>query len=64
MHTEGHDMGKDTRATSRRRAGAEVRREHPGYETTRTSTSAASRVSGGLFGFVIIFFFFCFGWAR
>jgi hypothetical protein len=63
MHTEGTRHGQGSRAAPPRRSR---RSTTPSIPATRrpTSTSAASRVSGGLFGFVLVFFFFCFGMGK
>ncbi len=65
MHTEGHDMGKDT-AGNTKPAGVPppFDAEHPGYETTDVKVGGIAVFLAGLFGVVIIFFFFCFGMGR
>jgi len=62
MHTEGHDMGKETVGDTQP-AGqtAHVDAEHPGYETTDVNVSGVAVFLAGLFGFVFIFFFVCYG---
>src|SRR5882757_2550098 len=35
--------------------------EHPGYETTDANVGGVAVFLAGLFGFVIVFFFVCFG---
>jgi hypothetical protein len=62
MHTEGHDMGKDTVGDTKP-AGqtTQIDAEHPGYETTDVNVSGVSVFLAGLFGFVFVFFFVCYG---
>jgi hypothetical protein len=61
MHTEGHDMGKDTVGGTPPAAQApKFDAEHPGYETTDVNSGGVAVFLAGLFGFVIIFFFFCY----
>ena len=64
MHTEGHDMGK---ADPARPTCTQAPKSTPSIRATRsrTSTSRASRVFlAGLFGTVIIFFFFCYAMGK
>jgi hypothetical protein len=62
MHTEGHDMGKDTAGNTKPAAQApKFDAEHPGYETTDVKVRGIAVFLAGLFGVVIIFFFFCYG---
>ena len=68
MHTDGHDMGKET-AGKPKPAGqvgheAKVDAEHPGYETTDVNAGGIAVFLAGLFGFVVIFFFFCYGMGK
>ena len=65
MHTEGHDMGKDT-AGNTKPAGVPppFDAEHPGYETTDVRVGGIAVFLAGLFGVVIIFFFFCYGMGK
>jgi hypothetical protein len=65
MHTEGHDMGKDAVGDTKPAAQApKFDSEHPGYETTDVNASGIAVFLAGLFGTVIIFFFFCYGMGR
>jgi hypothetical protein len=62
MHTEGHDMGEDEVGNTRPAAEApKFDAEHPGYETTDVNVGGVSVFLAGLFGTVIVFFFFCYG---
>jgi hypothetical protein len=62
MHTEGHDMGKDTVGNTPPAAEApKIDAEHPGYETSDVNVSGVAVFLAGLFGTVIIFFFVCYG---
>jgi hypothetical protein len=65
MHTEGHDMGKDSVGNTQP-AGIppHLDAEHPGYETTDVHVSGIAVFLAGLFGTVIIFFFFCYGMGK
>jgi hypothetical protein len=62
MHTEGHDMGKgaigDTKPSGHT---GPVDAEHPGYEITDVNASGIAVFLAGLFGFVVMFFFVCYG---
>jgi hypothetical protein len=62
MHTEGHDMGKDTVGNTEP-AGqtTQIDPEHPGYETTDVNVSGIAVFLVGLFGSVVMFFFVCYG---
>jgi hypothetical protein len=65
MHTEGHDMGKDTVGNTQPAAEApKYDAEHPGYETTDIHTGGVAVFLAGLFGTVIVFFFFCYGMGK
>ena len=65
MHTEGHDMGKDKVGdTTPAAEGGKFDAEHPGYETSDVNVSGVSVFLAGLFGTVIIFFFFCYGMGK
>ena len=65
MHTEGHDMGKETAGDTRPAAQApQFDTEHPGYETTDVNVSGIAVFLAGLFGTVIIFFFVCYAMGR
>jgi hypothetical protein len=66
MHTdghnkqpEGHDMGKDTVGDAK--PALQLDPEHPGYELEDVNVKGISVFLVGLFGTVIIFFFFCYG---
>jgi hypothetical protein len=62
MHTEGHDMGKDTVGNTEPAAQTpKIDPEHPGYETTDVNVNGISVFLAGLFGSVIIFFVVCYG---
>jgi hypothetical protein len=62
MHTEGHDMGKDTVGnTQPANEAPKVDAEHPGYELTDVNASGVAVFLAGLFGFVVVFFFVCYG---
>jgi hypothetical protein len=62
MHTEGHDMGKDTVGNTQPAAQTpKIDPEHPGYETTDVNVNGISVFLAGLFGSVIIFFVVCYG---
>ena len=61
MQTEGHDMGKDTVGDAKPASQApKYDDEHPGYEIEDVNTKGISVFLAGLFGTVIIFFFFCY----
>jgi hypothetical protein len=65
MHTEGHDMGKETVGNTP--PGAEAPKfdaEHPGYETTDVNAGGIAKFLAALFGTVIVFFFFCYGMGK
>lgn len=65
MHTEGHDMGKETAGDTKPAAQSpKFDAEHPGYETTDVHASGIAVFLAGLFGVVIIFFFFCYGMGK
>jgi hypothetical protein len=62
MHTEGHDLGKDTVGDTKPAAQTtQIDAEHPGYETTDVNVSGVAGFLGGLFLFVIVFFVVCYG---
>jgi hypothetical protein len=62
MHTEGHDMGKDkVGGTLPASQAPKFDAEHPGYEVTDVNTGGVATFLAGLFGTVIVFFFFCYG---
>src|SRR5260370_29609198 len=62
MHTEGHDMGRDVADSST--PGDQFRPDNPGYETTDVHVKGVAVFLAGLFGTVIIFFFFCYGMGK
>ena len=65
MHTEGHDMGKDTVGNAKPASQApKLDAEHPGYEVEDVNVRGVSVFLAGLFGTVIIFFFFCYGMGK
>jgi hypothetical protein len=65
MHTEGHDMGKDTVGNAQPAAQApKLDAEHPGYEVEDVNVKGIAVFLAGLFGTVIIFFFFCYGMGK
>jgi hypothetical protein len=65
MHTEGHDMGKDTVGNAQPVSQApKIDAEHPGYELEDVNVSGIAVFLAGLFGVVIIFFFFCYGMGK
>jgi hypothetical protein len=55
-------MGKDTAGNTKPAPPFDA--EHPGYETTDVNVRGVSVFLAGLFGVVIIFFFFCFAMGR
>jgi hypothetical protein len=62
MHTEGHDLGKDTVGDTRpANESPKIDAEHPGYELTDVNAGGIAVFLAGLFGFVVIFFFVCYG---
>ena len=53
MHTEGHDMGKDTAGNPKPEGhGPPFDAEHPGYETTDVRVGGIAVFLAGLFGVV------------
>jgi hypothetical protein len=65
MHTEGHDMGKDNLGNTPPASEApKLDSEHPGYEIEDVNTKGIAVFLAGLFGTVIIFFFFCYGMGK
>jgi hypothetical protein len=68
MHTEGHDLGKDTVGGTPPQGvpheNSVIDPEHPGYETTDVNVKGVTVFLAGLFGFVLIFFVFCFGMGK
>jgi hypothetical protein len=65
MHTEGHDMGKDKVGNTPPAAEApKIDAEHPGYETSDVHVKGVAVFLAGLFGTVIVFFFFCYGMGK
>jgi hypothetical protein len=61
MHTDGHDKDKDIRPADYM---APVDAEHPGYEVEDVNTRGIAVFLGGLFGTVIVFFFFCYAMGK
>jgi hypothetical protein len=59
MHTDGHNTGKNATSKSRPRDA-----EHPGYETSDVNARGVVVFLSGLFGTLIIFFFFCYYMGR
>lgn len=65
MHTEGHDMGKDTLGNAPPVSqGPKFDAEHPGYEVEDVNAGGIAVFLAGLFGTVIVFFFFCYGMGK
>ena len=65
MHTEGHDMGKDTLGNEPPKSQApKLDAEHPGYEIEDVNVRGVAVFLAGLFGVVVIFFFFCYGMGK
>jgi hypothetical protein len=65
MHTEGHDMGKDSVGdTKPANVAGKLDPEHPGYETTDVNPTGIVVFLGGLVGFLVIFFFVCYGMGK
>ena len=65
MHTEGHDMGKETVGDTKPAAQApKTDAEHPGYETSDVNARGVVVFLSGLFGTLIVFFFFCYAMGR
>ena len=61
MHTEGHPMGKETAGGAKPGTKPE---SSPGYETEDVNVHGVAVFLAGLFGCVIIFFFFCYGMGK
>ena len=59
MHTNDHDRDLDGTL-----AEPAVDSEHPGYETTDVNVNGVAVFLAGLFGFVLIFFVFCYGMGK
>jgi hypothetical protein len=57
MHTNDYDRDLDD-------AQPPVDSEHPGYETTDVNVNGVAVFLAGLFGFVLIFFVFCYGMGK
>jgi len=65
MHTEGYDMGKDTVGNTPPASEApKIDSEHPGYEVSDVNVNGVAVFLAGLFGTVIVFFFFCYGMGK
>jgi len=58
MHTDGHDPNKDLTPADRVQP---VDADHPGYELEDVNVRGIAVFLAGLFGTVIVFFFFCYG---
>ncbi len=61
MHTDGHDPNKEITPAD---YVAPVDAEHPGYEIEDVNVRGIAVFLAGLFGTVIIFFFFCYGMGK
>src|SRR5271156_5378693 len=59
MHTNDHDRDFDDAQLE-----PPVDSEHPGYETTDVNVNGVAVFLAGLFGFVLIFFVFCYGMGK
>jgi Na+-transporting methylmalonyl-CoA/oxaloacetate decarboxylase gamma subunit len=59
MHTNDHDRDFDNAQLE-----PPVDSEHPGYETTDVNATGVAVFLAGLFGFVLIFFVFCYGMGK
>jgi hypothetical protein len=58
-------MGKDTAGNTPPASQApKLDAEHPGYEITDVNTGGVAAFLAGLFGTVIVFFFFCYGMGK
>jgi hypothetical protein len=58
-------MGKDTVGNAPPQSEApKIDAEHPGYEITDVNVSGVAVFLAGLFGTVIVFFFFCYGMGK
>ena len=64
MHTEGHEAAMTSGTRTPGPEGAEIDAENPGYETTDVNVNGGAVFLAGLFGFLVVFFVFCFAWAR
>ena len=66
MHTEGDGMNDGMNKDAMHNADhkQKIDAEHPGYETTDVNVKGVVVFLAGLSGFVVIFFFFCFGMGR
>lgn len=61
MHTEGHDMGKDSVGnTPPANQTGKYDPEHPGYELTDVNVRGIATFLIGLLGTVVVFFFVCY----
>jgi hypothetical protein len=62
MHTEGHNLGKDNLGSPKPSTQEpKFDSDHPGYETSDVHVKGIAVFLAGLFGTVIVFFFFCYG---
>jgi hypothetical protein len=59
MHTNDYDRDLDSTQPE-----PPVDSEHPGYETTDVNVNGVAVFLAGLFGFVLIFFVFCYGMGK
>jgi hypothetical protein len=65
MHNDGHKMNKDNPGDTKPAAHTDhVDPEHPGYELEDVNTGGVVVFLSGLVGFLIIFFFVCYGMGR
>jgi hypothetical protein len=62
MRTENHNPGNEN--VGHNRPAQHVDADHPGYETTDVNVSGIAVFLAGLFGTVIVFFFFCYGMGK
>lgn len=61
MHTDGHDPNQDITPAGH---VPPVDADHPGYELEDVNTKGIAVFLGGLFGTVIVFFFFCYAMGK
>jgi hypothetical protein len=66
MHTDGDNMDKDNLSSNPQldAHGHIIDPEHPGYEVEDVNTKGIAVFLAGLFGTVVIFFFFCYGMGK
>ncbi len=61
MRTDGHSSGKNAASdTSPAMQPEHIDADHPGYETSDVNVTGIAMFLAGLFGTVILFFFFCY----